>query len=132
MGFDDGGLWVLTTVEISVGFDKIGVDFDNDGDRWVARLVWRRSVGGEFSGLVMQHKSSAFTLTCFKSGIGAKSSDLCANPFLTFPHLPAYPTPTSPPPPPPLPPISNLRSSRRRQRSLLLDPTFLILRSEGF
>ncbi|KAK7847982.1 hypothetical protein CFP56_005697, partial [Quercus suber] len=60
-----------------------------------------------------------------------QSEDLCADPFLTFTHLPAYPTPTSPPPLPP-PPISNLRSSRRRQRSLLLDPTFLILRSEGF
>lgn len=56
MGFDDGGLWVLMTVEIGVGFDKIGVGVDNDGDRHggdrrVARLAWRRLVGGEIGGL---------------------------------------------------------------------------------
>ena len=39
MGFDDGGSWVLTTVEIGVGFDEIGVGVDNGGDWWVARLV---------------------------------------------------------------------------------------------
>ena len=39
MGFDDSGLWVLTTVEIGVGFDEIGVSVDNSGDWWVARLV---------------------------------------------------------------------------------------------
>ena len=39
MGFDDGGSWVLTTMEIGVGFDEIGMGVDNGGDRWVARSV---------------------------------------------------------------------------------------------
>ena len=39
-------MWVLTTVEIGVGFDKISVGVDNGGDRcgggrWVVRLAWR-------------------------------------------------------------------------------------------
>ena len=34
MGFDNGGLWVLTTVEIGVGFDN-GGDW-RGGDRWVS------------------------------------------------------------------------------------------------
>ncbi|KAF3944835.1 hypothetical protein CMV_028736 [Castanea mollissima] len=39
-------------VEIDVGFDEISVGVDNNedrrgGDRWVARLAWQRSVGGE-------------------------------------------------------------------------------------
>ena len=58
VGFDDGGSWVLTTMEIGVGFDEIGMGVDNGGDRrggdwWVARLAWRRSVGGEIGGVVV-------------------------------------------------------------------------------
>ena len=34
MGFDDGGSWVLMTVEIDVGFDN-GGDW-RGGDRWVS------------------------------------------------------------------------------------------------
>ena len=54
VGFDDGGLWVLTTVEIGMDFDKIGVGVTTvdisvveiggwrdwcGEDRWVGRSV---------------------------------------------------------------------------------------------
>ena len=54
MGFDNSGSWVLTTMEIGLGFDEIGVGVTTveigmvqidgwqdwrGGDRWVARLV---------------------------------------------------------------------------------------------
>ena len=55
MGFDDGGSWVLTTVEIDeIGVAEIGVWRDSCGrDQWVARFVWQRSVGGEIGGVMV-------------------------------------------------------------------------------
>ena len=56
MGFDDCGSWVLTTVEIDVGFDEIGVGVTTveigvveisgwrdwcGGDQWQGRAWWR-------------------------------------------------------------------------------------------
>ena len=50
MDFDNGGSWVLTTVEITMGFDEINMGVNNGGDRWEARLAWRRLVGGKIGG----------------------------------------------------------------------------------
>ena len=33
-----------------MGFDEISMGVDNRGDRWEARLAWRRSVGGKIGG----------------------------------------------------------------------------------